>query len=248
MAFNGAADRIEKQLRRYVKRLQASIRRRGAQPFVENAGYTIFSRSAGRGGRSADFPAIVAETRVDIPESSVSDAVMLMDLRNTNALMFKNSGDRRVQHDLPPRGREYRLGRAASRLSPSSDRDRRSPGLALRESPFMQLADFLDFDAIKTALPGGSKRALLQQLANLAGQRLGLDPAAILASLTEREKLGSTGFGQGVAIPHGKIEGLSGSTACSRGLPSRSIIRRSTGARSISSSCSCPRPTPAPSI
>ena len=37
-------------------------------------------------------PAIVAETRVDIPESSVSDAVMLMDLRNTNALMFRNSG------------------------------------------------------------------------------------------------------------------------------------------------------------
>ena len=32
--------------------------------------------------------------------------------------------------------------------------------------------------------------------------------AAILASLTEREQLGSTGFGQGVAIPHGKIEGL----------------------------------------
>ena len=72
----------------------------------------------------------------------------------------------------------------------------------------MHLSDFLDFDAIKTALPGGSKKALLQQLANLAGQRLDLDSAAILSSLTEREQLGSTGFGQGVAIPHGKIEGL----------------------------------------
>jgi PTS system nitrogen regulatory IIA component len=72
----------------------------------------------------------------------------------------------------------------------------------------MQLADFLDFDAIKTALPGGSKRSLMQQLANLAGQRLGQDSATILASLNEREQLGSTGFGQGVAIPHGKIEGL----------------------------------------
>lgn len=71
----------------------------------------------------------------------------------------------------------------------------------------MQLAEFIDFDAIKTALPGGSKRALLQQLANLAGQRCGADSGAILASLTEREKLGSTGFGQGVAIPHGKIDG-----------------------------------------
>jgi PTS system nitrogen regulatory IIA component len=73
----------------------------------------------------------------------------------------------------------------------------------------MHLADFLDFDAIKTSLPGGNKRSLLQQLANLAGQRLNLDSAAILAILTEREQLGSTGFGQGVAIPHGKIESLS---------------------------------------
>ena len=72
----------------------------------------------------------------------------------------------------------------------------------------MQLAEFIDFDAIKTALPGGSKRALLHQLANLAGQRCGAEPAAILATLNEREKLGSTGLGQGVAIPHGKIEGL----------------------------------------
>jgi len=73
----------------------------------------------------------------------------------------------------------------------------------------MQLSEFLDFDAIKPAFPGGNKRSLLQQLANLSGQRLGLDSAAILSSLAERERLGSTGFGQGVAIPHGKIEGLS---------------------------------------
>lgn len=72
----------------------------------------------------------------------------------------------------------------------------------------MQLAEFLDFDAIKTALPGGNKRSLMQQLANLAAQRLGVEPGMILASINEREQLGSTGFGQGVAIPHGKIEGL----------------------------------------
>jgi PTS system nitrogen regulatory IIA component len=72
----------------------------------------------------------------------------------------------------------------------------------------MQIADFLDFDAIKPSLPGGNKRALLQQLAHLAGQRLGLDPGEILVSLAERERLGSTGFGQGVAIPHGKVEGI----------------------------------------
>ncbi|WP_310468512.1 PTS sugar transporter subunit IIA [Sphingomonas sp.] len=72
----------------------------------------------------------------------------------------------------------------------------------------MQLSEFIDFDAIKTALPAGNKRVLLQQAVQLAAQRLGLDPAPILASVIERERLGSTGFGQGVAIPHGKVEGL----------------------------------------
>lgn len=73
----------------------------------------------------------------------------------------------------------------------------------------MQLIEFLDFDAIKPAMSAGNKRALLQQLASLAATRLELPAAAILATLAEREKLGSTGFGQGVAIPHGKVEGLS---------------------------------------
>ena len=72
----------------------------------------------------------------------------------------------------------------------------------------MQLADFLDFDAITSRLSGGNKKSLLQQLANLAAQRLDVAPAEILATVTEREALGSTGFGQGVAIPHGKVEGL----------------------------------------
>jgi len=89
MAFNGAADRIEKQLRRYFKRLR-DHKVDEALPFVENAAYTIFSPATETEGEEAAFPTIVAETRVDIPEASVSDAVMLMDLRNTNALMFKN--------------------------------------------------------------------------------------------------------------------------------------------------------------
>jgi PTS system nitrogen regulatory IIA component len=72
----------------------------------------------------------------------------------------------------------------------------------------MQLADFLDCDAIKTALPAGNKRSLMKQLADLAAQRIGAEPAAVLAGLSEREQLGSTGFGQGVAIPHTKIDGL----------------------------------------
>ena len=92
MAFNGAADRIEKQLRRYMRRLKDHKVDEAAGAFVENAGYTIFSQAPAGNDEESGAPAIVAETRVDIPEASVSDAVMLMDLRNTNALMFKNSG------------------------------------------------------------------------------------------------------------------------------------------------------------
>ena len=91
MAFNGAADRIEKQLRRYTNRLKDHKIDEAAQAYVENAAYTIFSGNREGEQQPTDFPAIVAETRVDVPESSVSDAVMLMDLRNTTALMFKNS-------------------------------------------------------------------------------------------------------------------------------------------------------------
>ena len=88
IAFNGAADRIEKQLRRYTNRLKDHKVDEAAQAYVENAGYTIFS---GGNEEAASAPAIIAENRVDIPESSVSDAVMLLDLRNTPALLFKNS-------------------------------------------------------------------------------------------------------------------------------------------------------------
>ena len=91
LAFNGAADRIEKQLRRYVKRLREH--KANGEPYVENAGYTVFAgpRESEDEAEAPENPAIIAETRADIPDASVSDAVMLMDLRNTNALMFRNS-------------------------------------------------------------------------------------------------------------------------------------------------------------
>jgi ribosomal subunit interface protein len=89
LAFEGAADKIEKQLRRYAKRLREH-KGNGADAFVASAGYTVFQAPSESVEPPAN-PPVVAETKVDIPEASVSDAVMLMDLRNTNALMFKNS-------------------------------------------------------------------------------------------------------------------------------------------------------------
>ncbi len=96
VAFDGAADKIEKQLKRYMDRLRE---RRGdgngaeaGRPIEEGASYTIFAAPADDEQPIPPAPAIVAETKVDIPEASVSDAVMMLDLRNTNALMFRNLG------------------------------------------------------------------------------------------------------------------------------------------------------------
>ncbi|MFL0415362.1 ribosome-associated translation inhibitor RaiA [uncultured Sphingomonas sp.] len=97
LAFDGAAEKIEKQLRRYMRRLKD--RNAGeAQAIAEsgaydngNAGYTLFAEQTTE-DEAADAPPIIAETRVDVPDASVSDAVMMLDLRNTTALLFKNSG------------------------------------------------------------------------------------------------------------------------------------------------------------
>lgn len=95
-AFDQAADRIEKQLRRYMSRLKdrhASSADLDALVAAEtDAAYTVFAPPAdGEETAAADNPPVVAETSVDIPDASVSDAVMLLDLRNTNALLFRNS-------------------------------------------------------------------------------------------------------------------------------------------------------------
>ena len=93
-AFDGAAAKIETQLRRYMRRLKD--RHAGEAVAIaestgyDNAGYTLFQENI-QEEDVADAPLIIAETRVDIPEASVSDAVMMLDLRNTNALLFVNS-------------------------------------------------------------------------------------------------------------------------------------------------------------
>ncbi len=52
------------------------------------------------------------------------------------------------------------------------------------------------------------KRSLLDRAAGLLEERTGIDRAQVLHSLLARERLGSTGLGQGIAIPHGRIKGL----------------------------------------
>ncbi|MDB5699167.1 MAG: lactose transporter subunit [Alphaproteobacteria bacterium] len=72
------------------------------------------------------------------------------------------------------------------------------------------LSDLISVDAIDANLSTMNKKALFQQLASAAARLTGLPAKKILACLNERERLGSTGFGGGIAIPHGKIDGLPG--------------------------------------
>ncbi|MFW2831423.1 PTS sugar transporter subunit IIA [Sphingomonas sp. ID0503] len=69
-------------------------------------------------------------------------------------------------------------------------------------------SDILAPGAVLAELAVPNKKTLFQHLANSAEQIIGVDQKLVIDRLVDRERLGSTGFGAGVAIPHGKIEGL----------------------------------------
>lgn len=74
----------------------------------------------------------------------------------------------------------------------------------------MDLSHFLAGDAVVADLPVANKKALFQALGGLAERTLGLGAKLVTDRLLDRERLGTTGFGGGVAIPHGRVEGLEG--------------------------------------
>ncbi|NJM50300.1 MAG: ribosome-associated translation inhibitor RaiA [Sphingomonadales bacterium] len=109
IAFDGAADKIEKQLRRYMRRIHDRHSQAAHALKEEEAAYTVFGAADYDDDNDApDSPAIIAETKADIPVSSVSDAVMMMDLRNTPALLFKNTGTGR--HNMVYRREDGTIG------------------------------------------------------------------------------------------------------------------------------------------
>ncbi|WP_124948735.1 PTS sugar transporter subunit IIA [Sulfuriferula thiophila] len=71
-----------------------------------------------------------------------------------------------------------------------------------------QIAPLLSVSNILLDVEMGSKKRLFEYVGQLFGSELGVVPQVILDSLIAREKLGSTGLGQGIAIPHGRIKGL----------------------------------------
>lgn len=72
----------------------------------------------------------------------------------------------------------------------------------------MQLSDILKPAAVKVVSTVTSKKRLFQDLGELAASVYGLDPNEAADALQERESLGPTGVGHGVALPHARIAGL----------------------------------------
>ena len=92
IALDQAAEKIDTQLRRYKRRLSDRHEQAAYAVKAEEAAYVVFEERAEDDEPPSNAPVVIAETRVDVPEATVSDAVMMLDLRNTNALLFKNAG------------------------------------------------------------------------------------------------------------------------------------------------------------
>jgi ribosomal subunit interface protein len=101
-AFDGAADRLAKRLRRYKRRLQDHHKKAAdtAEAEVEAAQYRVLAgqtdgQDAGAAAAADDGldgqPAVVAEMACDIPSLSVSEAVMRLELADAPAMMFRNA-------------------------------------------------------------------------------------------------------------------------------------------------------------
>ena len=108
LALDSAAGKIEKQLRRYKRRLTDRHERASSVRAEEEAAYTIFAAEEPEEEVTAEAPPIIAETSVDIPTGTVADAVMMLDLRDTPALFFKNAGTGR--HNMVYRRADGSIG------------------------------------------------------------------------------------------------------------------------------------------
>ena len=73
----------------------------------------------------------------------------------------------------------------------------------------MKFSELINKNYIIPEFKGSTKKQVLEELVEaLASNKLEIDKVVLLNALLEREKLGSTGIGDGVAIPHGKLNGL----------------------------------------
>ena len=72
----------------------------------------------------------------------------------------------------------------------------------------MKISEIMSVNSVMLSLKAGSKRQLLQELARKASELTGINERTVFDTILERENLGSTGFGGGTALPHGRLSEL----------------------------------------
>ena len=72
----------------------------------------------------------------------------------------------------------------------------------------MKISDIMSIDSILLSVKAKNKRQLLEEVAHLAAEKTKIDERTIFDAIWERENLGSTGLGNGVALPHGRLAEL----------------------------------------
>ena len=216
-AFEAAADRFEKRLRRYKRRLK--------------------SHGPGANGNSTDIAytvmAPIAEDDEEVPEDYAPAIVAEIDCRAEDDVgrfgghrtRYQGQSRFRVpqrrkrsrEHRLSPGRRKHRLDRSVDGGSPGIDSLSTEPrgGGALaagadraEDTKSMDLSDLIEAPAIMPALKANSKKQLLQLLSEKAAVIAGIPEREIFDTILQRERLGSTGVGNGIAIPHGKLAGV----------------------------------------
>ena len=148
---------------------------------------------------------------------SVAAAVIELDTKDSPVYVFRNAGNDHV--NIVYRRSDGNIGWIdtsavdGQRLGQELPDDCGRRGLAAdtgraKDAKSMDLSDLIEASAILPALKANSKKQLLQMLSEKAAGITGLPEREIFDTILQRERLGSTGVGNGIAIPHGKLAGV----------------------------------------
>ncbi len=150
-------------------------------------------------------PDVIKTTRLPVKPMSVEEAVMQMDLMSNEFFVFRNADTDTLSRRVPAQGRQLRPDRARAVLT-FAPRGRLG---YTRTQPTMKITEILAPEAILPDMRATSKAEALEELAGVVAKRHpGIDRERLVEVLHEREELGSTAIGEGIAIPHGKLHGI----------------------------------------
>ncbi|CAM4296589.1 PTS IIA-like nitrogen regulatory protein PtsN [Vibrio astriarenae] len=77
----------------------------------------------------------------------------------------------------------------------------------------MQLSEVLTLDCTKSAVPCTSKKRALELISELVAEQTGISSTELFECMLSREKMGSTGIGNGIAIPHARMQSTDNAVA-----------------------------------